>query len=197
MYFYDVLSFLHSVHTVTFETKKALTVVNGFENASDISALGVQTNYGSSVGSSSFFKHSGTKSAKVVLSGYVNFDNPNHVLTYKPSFYIDVESLGLTNGLKDCTGISFYVYNSGNNRSFEVYVQTKVGSVTSTKTYDRVVLKSHTWTKIEIDNFNMISLNENDYSSVYRIGLRTDNMYENNFSYSQKLYDDYIAVGRK
>ena len=183
--------------TIRLESKKTFEQATGFENAGEEDVVSVQTQYGSSVRQSVNVTHGGDKSAQVMLSGYTEFADSNNLLTYKPAFTISLESLGLRNGFSDCIGLSFYVYNAGAERVYEVYVQSKNGSATSTVVYDKVILKSNAWTKIEIDNLKMISLNETEYKNVVRVGLRTDNMYANNTAYTQTLYVDDICVGRK
>ena len=62
--------------------------------------------------------------------------------------------------------------------------------------YDSINLKGYSWNKVSVTNMNMISLNESDYKNVYRIGLRTANMYEGNNTYKTTLYVDDVMIGR-
>ena len=184
------------VESITFDTKVKAEVINGFEDLND-NIITVQTNYGSRTESSSKIIHSGTKSEKVVLSGHTAFADPTYILAYKPSFYITLSDIGLSNGLYGVNSVGFYVYNNGTERTYEVYIQSLVGGLTKTIVYDRVTLKPNVWTKIDISNFNMISLNDNDYKDVIRVGLRTDNLYTGLLPFSQTLYVDDVYIGGK
>ena len=181
---------------VSFGVKKPSTLVNGFESESDMQAISVQTKYNSSTAQASLIKRSGSKSAKVILSGYTDFTNPVTILSFKPGFYFELNSLGLTNGLQGVSEITFYVYNAGATRNYEIYAQLMENDNSRTVIYDSINLKGYSWNKVSVTNMNMISLNKSDYKNVYRIGLRTANMYEGNNTYKTTLYVDDVMIGR-
>lgn len=182
--------------SVVIATKGKTQIISGFETDSE-NVITVQTAYGSRAEASTEIFRSGSKSQKIVLSGYTEFADSTQLLAYKPSMYIALSSIGLSEGLSGTESVGFYVYNAGATKNYEIYVQSLSNGITKTNVYDRVTLKSGVWTKIEISNYNIISLSDKDYSSVYRVGLRTDNLYTGNTAFTETLYVDDVFVGRK
>lgn len=108
------------------------------------------------------------KSAKVTLTG--NAEDTS----FKPYVYFGIFSNSFN--LTDVSGIEFYVYNDSEaDVEATLYLQIAENKVSSQSIYDVYILKAKSWTRVEIDNVQVLGWRENRVKSVEGFGLRIPN----------------------
>lgn len=193
-------------YSVTLLTPTQGTIRANFDDANDVSALKVDEKYGSSVVSNSDCNLTVNgvafgNNAKVTLSGH-NFSLDEGVgeqgsqwnNAYQPSVKFDISNDGKT--LSDVSSIEYWVYNSqSNDITVEIFVEKNQNGAIETVLYDKVNLYASKWTKITMDNFNVISLNSSVLKKYTAVGFRVDNLLDNGGNaYSYAFLVDEIIV---
>lgn len=175
--------------SITFNAKGKPTLFGNFESGNE--KITIYESFGSSVSESAEHVRNGAKSAKIVLSGYTAFQDPNRIKDFKPSVSLSFSDYGITGNVDEAY---FYVYNDGDDREYEVFVTAEIGGNTEKFVADVINLKHGLWTKICVADFHFVSLKEN--FKVKSIGLRTANILNQaGTEYSVDLYiDDFYAV---
>lgn len=141
-------------------------------------------------------------SARVVLSGYNfkeyaesgEYDVEQLNSSYKPSVKFDFVKNSKT--LKDISSIEFFVYNEQENDiMIEVFLEKEENGMLVSVMYDKVMLYGKTWTKIVVDNINVISLNKESWTSYTNLGFRINNLLTTEkVAYSQSFLIDQVMV---
>ncbi len=134
-------------------------------------------------------------SAKITLNGRTAADGVD-VTTYKPKFALQFGKYGKQ--ISDIWSIEFYVYNpSDEDMQATVYLEgTDADGVTHSADYDIVLLKAHSWKKIVIDNFNVVSINKEEWNQYgNKVGLKLENpLNSDGTSSAVELYVDNLLV---
>lgn len=175
--------------SIVFNVKSTPKLVSAFESGNE--KITVYDRFDSRVYGSAEHVRNGVKSAKIVLSGWTDFQDPNRIKDFKPSVSLSFSDYGITGNVDEAY---FYVYNDGDDREYEVFVTAEIGGNTETFVADVINLKKGIWTKICVADFHFVSLKEN--FNVKSIGLRTENILnQDGTKYSIDLYiDDFYAV---
>ncbi len=107
-------------------------------------------------------------SAKVTLTG-----NSEDV-AFRPYVHFDAFSGEVK--LTDVSSLEFYVYNDSDEYlETTLYLQVTENKVNSKSIYDKYYLRPHAWTKIEIDNVQVLGWRENRLKQVSGFGLTFKN----------------------
>ncbi len=183
--------------SVTMDTFVEPTLINGFENQTDLEKVSVYERFDSqkSTNTNSQYIYSGEGSLKAILSGYKNFVNLETVSTYMPQVSFDLANYGI-GGLDELDYLYFYVYNAGTERIYDVYITALENGMPVEKKYDSLKLKANTWTKILLSDWNIFSMDKSTYENVTSISLRTANLINGQNVYTQTIYVDGVYVGR-
>lgn len=170
-------------------TVNLLTAVTGviyadFDEVGTAEAFKTNTAYGSLVTVDDSGEKLLGKNAKITLSGY---DFSAHVgadsamdagqlnASYQPSVKWNITSSGKT--LRDISSIEYWIYNpQDENITIELFVEKEQNGMLVPATYDKVILYSKQWTKITMDNFNVITLNKSALDSYTHVGFKIGNL---------------------
>ncbi len=177
------------------------SIIIDAETEDSVKALKVDAQYGSSVSLYNGNAFTTGNSAKVVLSGYDfnNLENSGDYdisqlnSAYKPSVKFDFTTSGKT--LKDISSIEFYVYNEQDeDLTIEVFLEKEDKGMLVNFVYDKVILYKNSWTKIVVDNFNLLSLNKDNLSGYTKLGFRLNNFLLEGIIYTQSFLIDQVTV---
>ena len=175
-----------SAKSVSLLVGKAEETVNTFDTQDSLGAVTVSEVNGSTKERNESAEFSrGGGSIKAVLSGKV-FDTDALTRSFMP--YVSVEC----GSLRNLAEISFWVYNPGEEFTVSVYAENPL--VGQQLVLDRCVLAAGGWTKVTVNNFNLISTDADVVANFTVIGLSTENLLdEENNVLTKTLYLDAFA----
>lgn len=194
-------------YSATLYTPTSGSILADFNKADDVSVIKVDEKYGSSVivnGENALTFNGETKgnNAKITLCGH-NFSadlengDQNQInqwnAAYLPSVKFDIPN---GKSLADVSSIEYWLYNGqSENITVEIFVEKNQGGAIETVLYDKVTLYAGTWTKITMDNFNVISMNASVLKNYTAVGFRTANLLNTDGSeYSYEFLADEIII---
>ena len=135
---------------------------------------------------------------KITLAGYdfaelatsdSTLDAEQLNASYKPSVKWNIAASGKT--LEDISSIEYWIYNpQAENITIEIFVEKEQGGMLVPVTYDKVILYANQWTKITMDNFNVVTLKKNTLSDYTNVGFKVGNLLDG--AGNAFFYDFYI-----
>ena len=181
--------------------EKGEIVMSGI-NEEETSVFKVDVASGSSVAlSENFGVDNG--SAEVVLRGRnyweeydpnkdysYDYDGDLFNQSYRPSVRFELTHNG--KGAESVSSIEFYVYNAQEaDIRVEIFVEKKEGAEVK---YDEVRLGAKTWTKVVVDNLNVLELNRSKWGDFVAVGFSIDNLLNGDEEYTQTFYIDELII---
>ena len=189
-------------------TVNSLTAVAGvmyadFDGCGSVALFKTNTEFDSSVAINNQSELLSGNNAKITLAGYdfsqlveedSTLDAGQLNASYQPSVQWNILSDGKT--LADVSSIEYWIYNpQEENITIEIFVGKEENRTLIPATYDKVILYSKQWTKITMDNFNVISLNSDALKSYVYVGFKVGNLLDKNGkSYSYEFLMDDVIV---
>ena len=174
---------------ISLPTGKTATVMADFETLPQ--NVSVESHSKISINENAAYAMQG-KSAKITLNGYIGLLGDTSL---RP--YIHVDAFGGDLKLTDTERIEFYVYNDSDEYvETSLYVQVTENKVKTNSVYDKYLLAPKAWTKIEIDNAQVLGWRENRLKMITGFGLSFANPIKDGKASSITLYLDEISYRR-
>ena len=192
-----------AVYEVNVFTAVAGVMYADFDSVGGAELFKTNTQFGSSSMINASSEQLLGNNAKITLAGYdfaelaaidPTLDAEQLNASYQPSVKWNIVSSGKT--LRDISSIEYWIYNpQDENITIEIFVEKEQGGMLVPVTYDKVILYANQWTKITMDNFNVVTLKKNTLSNYTNVGFKIGNLLdENGKAFSYDFFIDEVIV---